>query len=247
MTPFLTLALSLFITHVVTDFYLQPASWVKGNAPSRYRSPKLMLHCSVHAIMACIPVLFITQHVYSILCLLLIIAFSHWIIALVKVKMATSIESNVLHFLAFQMAHVIVLLLLSLHISGLGLAFIDNLGVLFTPKNNAIGMAYIVIFRPTSLLITIVLQKYTPSETAESKGLRSGGEMIGYLERLLMLTFIIIGQYAVVGFILAAKSIFRFGELNNAKSHNLTEYVLLGSLTSVTISAMLGIFVKLFS
>jgi len=247
MSLFLTLSLTLIIAHIVSDFYLQPAAWREDKALLTYRSPKLALHSLMHALLASIPVLFVTQHFYSIICLLLIAAISHWLIELAKITKENLNASKIRLFFTVQAMHLIVLVVISWHVSGVGFTFLDSLSELNTPKNLAIVLAYILIFKPTSILIGIVLQKYAPQSTTDNEGLRSGGEMIGYLERLLMLTFIIIGQYAVVGFILAAKSIFRFGELNNAKNHNLTEYVLLGSLTSVTISSMLGIFVKLYS
>lgn len=60
------------------------------------------------------------------------------------------------------------------------------------------------------------------------------GEWIGYIERSPILTFAITGNIEAVGFLLAAKSVFRFGDLNKAKEIKITEYVLLGTLTSFT-------------
>jgi len=247
MNLFIILFLSLVTIHIIIDFYCQPSSWLQDKVQRKYKSPKLVIHSMLHAMTACIPVLFITQSLYSIACLFLIVGISHWVIDLTKVYMEERTESNLQLFFADQILHITVLVLVAMHVSGIGLNFIENLGSIISPKNIAILLTYILIFKPASILIGIVLQKYEPEEISESNGLRSGGEMIGYLERLLILTFIIIGQYAVIGFILAAKSIFRFGELNNAKSHNLTEYVLLGSFLSVTITAILGIFAKLLS
>lgn len=39
---------------------------------------------------------------------------------------------------------------------------------------------------------------------------------------------------------MAAKSIFRFGELNKAKEIKITEYVLIGTLASFTIATVIG-------
>jgi len=64
--------------------------------------------------------------------------------------------------------------------------------------------------------------------------------LIGYLERVLILTFTLVGSYAAVGFVLAAKSIFRFGELNKSNDRSMTEYVLIGSLVSVVITTLTG-------
>ncbi|ROT09690.1 hypothetical protein EEL49_04750 [Muribaculaceae bacterium Isolate-104 (HZI)] len=72
------------------------------------------------------------------------------------------------------------------------------------------------------------------------KGLPNAGKWIGYLERILILTFIFTGNIEGVGFLLAAKSVFRFGELNRAKDIKTTEYVLIGTFASFTIAIMLG-------
>lgn len=70
----------------------------------------------------------------------------------------------------------------------------------------------------------------------QAQGLPHAGEWIGYIERVLILTFVITGNVEAVGFLLAAKSVFRFGDLNKAKEIKTTEYVLLGTLVSFTIA-----------
>lgn len=72
----------------------------------------------------------------------------------------------------------------------------------------------------------------------------NAGKWIGYLERILILTFIFTGNIEGIGFLLAAKSVFRFGELNKAKDIKTTEYVLIGTFASFTIAIMTGFAVK---
>lgn len=69
--------------------------------------------------------------------------------------------------------------------------------------------------------------QWTPS-SSNSQSLPKAGQWIGYIERMLILTFVFVGSFEGVGFLLAAKSVFRFGELNNAKEIRTTEYVLIG-------------------
>lgn len=57
----------------------------------------------------------------------------------------------------------------------------------------------------------------------------------------LILTFVLVGSFEGVGFLLAAKSVFRFGELNKAKEIRTTEYVLIGTFASFTIAILTGI------
>ena len=66
------------------------------------------------------------------------------------------------------------------------------------------------------------------------------GQLIGILERWLILVFILIGHYEVIGFLIAAKSIIRFGE----KDHDKTEYFLAGTLLSIAIAVGCGLMVK---
>ena len=50
------------------------------------------------------------------------------------------------------------------------------------------------------------------------------------LERLFIFGFIIINFWEGIGFRLAAKSIFRFGDLKESKDIKLTDYILIGTL-----------------
>jgi len=70
-----------------------------------------------------------------------------------------------------------------------------------------------------------------------SDHLLRAGRVIGVLERILFLIFIVNNHYDAAGFLIAAKSILRFKETETAK----TEYLLIGSLLSFLIAVLLGI------
>lgn len=70
----------------------------------------------------------------------------------------------------------------------------------------------------------------------KDKSLEKAGTWIGWLERFLILTFILLQQYAAIGFLVAAKSIFRFSE-----SRKIGEYVLIGTLLSFVIAVIVGL------
>lgn len=61
-------------------------------------------------------------------------------------------------------------------------------------------------------------------------GLPGAGKTIGHLERLLIFVLILGGQFAAIGFLVAAKSILRFGTVSNDR--RATEYVIIGTLAS---------------
>lgn len=64
------------------------------------------------------------------------------------------------------------------------------------------------------------------------RGFPNGGRVIGQLERLLIFVLILNAQYTAVGFLVAAKSIFRFGELNDPKVRMESEYIIIGTMMS---------------
>jgi len=52
--------------------------------------------------------------------------------------------------------------------------------------------------------------------------------------------FVITGNWEGIGFLLAAKSVFRFGDLKESKDRKLTEYILIGTLLSFGIAIATG-------
>jgi hypothetical protein len=74
-------------------------------------------------------------------------------------------------------------------------------------------------------------------------GLNNAGKYIGILERIFIFTFVIMGKWEGIGFLLAAKSIFRFGDLKESKDRKLTEYILIGTLLSFGIAIAVGMLV----
>ncbi|MCZ2258149.1 DUF3307 domain-containing protein [Sporosarcina sp. G11-34] len=74
-----------------------------------------------------------------------------------------------------------------------------------------------------------------------SNPLLSRGKLIGYIERLLVILLTIVGAYPSIAFIIAAKSIARFKQLDD---RNWAEYFLLGTLSSIFLGLLLGLLVR---
>ena len=99
-------------------------------------------------------------------------------------------------------------------------------------------LVLLLIHKPANILIANILSGYRPEKKEVSdKKLpdengtdRNAGRMIGTLERIIMVIFIAIGQYAAVGLVLTAKSIARYDRI--AKDQVFAEYYLLGTLLS---------------
>ncbi|HKL79506.1 MAG TPA: DUF3307 domain-containing protein [Mobilitalea sp.] len=74
---------------------------------------------------------------------------------------------------------------------------------------------------------------------------KKAGAIIGFLERLLVIIFISIQQYAAIGLILTAKSIVRYDRIT--KDKEFSEYYLIGTLFSLIAALLLyfAVFMKL--
>lgn len=61
------------------------------------------------------------------------------------------------------------------------------------------------------------------------------------VERTLVLVFVVLSQWAAIGFLVAAKSILRFSEASSGREKS--EYVLTGTLLSLTLAIFIGLVV----
>lgn len=108
--------------------------------------------------------------------------------------------------------------------------------------------AVYVLTMPTSVAIKFFISKWSPqTETEDEDSLQEAGKYIGMLERLFVFAFVVAEHWEAIGFLLAAKSIFRFGDLKESKDRKLTEYVLIGTLVSFGTAMLVGVvYEKLF-
>jgi hypothetical protein len=80
----------------------------------------------------------------------------------------------------------------------------------------------------------------TSKEILSSNGLNEGGKWIGILERALVFVFVLSNQYAAIGFLVAAKSILRFGEVKDNSNRMEAEYIIIGTLSSILFALLVG-------
>jgi hypothetical protein len=57
----------------------------------------------------------------------------------------------------------------------------------------------------------------------------------------LFFYFLILGQYTVLGFVISAKTVARFNELNK---RDFAEYFIIGTMLSVGIAGVIGLLIK---
>lgn len=161
-------------------------------------------------------------------------------------------------YLLDQTLHLCIIVFCWLRLTGQGGVFLQGMIEFDYTKVMILFFAYLLLYMPTGILIGLLLKKWEPQQATDhqasgttltnnnnnnsdlASSLIKAGTWIGYLERTLILTFVLTNNISAVGFLFAAKSIFRFGELNDAKFVKQTEYVLLGTLYSYTIALTVG-------
>jgi hypothetical protein len=242
MFDFFGVLIPFLLIHIICDFYLQPKQWVEAKKNNTYRSSELYYHSLLHGIALLAPAIALGIDWRSTACLVTIVAVSHFVIDLWKVT--TPNGDKLSYFAIDQTLHVLVLAAIAFHMAD-GVTIVAVLRHEKFTEVIMVVFAYLLILKPTSILIGSVLRKYPIKGAGNASGIVAGGELIGYLERLLILTFTLVGSYAAVGFVLAAKSIFRFGELNKSDDRSMTEYVLIGSLVSVVFTTLVGTLMSL--
>lgn len=228
----LIILVKLLCAHLCSDFIMQTDRINSGKRkPGLKGTGYLILHSITHA---CIAYMLVAN--WSCWQIPAIVFISHFIIDLVKCKCCKESLST---FLADQFLHIAIIVVLWFSLYKEGIEF-SCLNALCSAKVWLAFMAYMLMLKPSSILLGLFLKQWTPP-SSNSLSLPKAGQWIGYIERILILTFVLVGSFEGVGFLLAAKSVFRFGELNKAKEIQTTEYVLIGTFASFTIAILTGI------
>ena len=233
-----SLLLRLLSAHLLADFFLQSGKLCKAKNESGKKGVIAQLaHAFIHALSA-----YILLADWKNWIIPLVIFVSHLIIDVLKSRLH---GKGTVAFLCDQSVHILVIVLLWWWLyadSTQACGWLAN--VVSSKQLWAVILAYLSITKPASVLISKFIRNWTPSNNMQGQGMPRAGEWIGYIERVLILTFVITGNIEAVGFLLAAKSVFRFGDLNKAKEIKITEYVLLGTLASFTIALIVAFLLK---
>lgn len=227
------LLLKLLLAHLIGDFILQPDSWVKAKEKKKLRAWQLYGHVLLHFIIMMLLVWDITFLLPALL-----IAVSHG--AIDTLKLYTQQEATRrLWFVIDQLLHLMII--------GLTWYIIDKptVTLALTQQNLLYLTAIAFITIPTSVLIKTLISQWTPvADKPKKSSLQHAGKYIGILERLLVFTFALTDNWEAIGFLIAAKSVFRFGDLKESRELKLTEYVLIGTLLSFGIAIGIAMLVK---
>jgi len=237
------LFVKLLLAHLLGDFLLQPNSWVADKELKKHKSVYLYKHIAIHGLLA-----LLLSASFSFWPYALLLAGLHGLIDWLKLRFQKE-QTKRAWFILDQLLHLVVIAAIALLYNKVDCSryvIDDRFWIYFT--------AVIGLSMPASIIIKNVISIWTPDEmdagdtneakTAKPSDLQNAGKYIGILERLFVFFFILSGNFASIGFLMAAKSIFRFGDLTQAKDRKLTEYVLIGTLISFGLAIATGYLVK---
>jgi len=232
--------LRLVTAHIIADFMLQPRSWIEQRKELRVKAPYLYLHIGLIGLLTW---LFLAD--WTHVGVPLFIMVTHWAIDWWK----SSRTDSTFNFLFDQGLHLLMILIAWKVYTGIEAPFVDFFsGLATSPSFWIIMIGYIIVIWPVGYLIAFITSGWQkqinpgPGDGGSYAGLERAGMWIGRLERLLILTFILMQQYGAIGFLIAAKSVFRFhGKLEGSRERKHAEYILIGTLLSFSLAILLGV------
>lgn len=235
------LLLNLLLAHVVGDFYCQTGRSCNGKREKGLMGIDLYVHAFIILVLS-----WLSAWSWSFWWAALVIGVIHLFIDASKaaVERKLKIEGQPIHmtryavwpFVIDQVFHVAVIAF----VAWWWLQYNDwsQFAWLQTDRLMAV-LAILLCWKPANLLIKHILRycQVKIMQNQQDQTYFKSGALIGTLERWLIVFFMAIQQYEAIGFLVAAKSILRFSETKESEK---SEYVLAGTLVSITIAVVCG-------
>ena len=245
MQIFLRILLAVYLGHLAADFVFQTRHLVDEKL--RGRPNAYLLHGLTHYLSAILLVgFFIPGSIVSLGTHLVIAALAlvHLLVDFAKVQLVARrvIRGGAGSYAADQFVHLLTVVLAAWLLSP-GMSFTALSAPLQASRGVgtkflAVPVIYLGVIFGGGYLIRFMTRSLTESVKEEEFGkageqLQNAGLYIGWLERFLILTALLLRSPAAVGLILTAKAITRYPEFKSAR---FAEYVLIGTLLSVSLA-----------
>lgn len=222
------------IAHLCTDFVFQNNQLAADKNTKGFKSKFLVWHGLIALSLS-----WCLSFQFNFILGALIIGVSHYLIDGFKPYLNKNTALGKYSFYIDQFLHVSMFIVVTL-------IFFDT--ITMQPVVNLLPIkAYVVLFagflfilKPTNIFIKEMLSTFDIETTANNE-LERAGRLIGILERILVVMFVLINQFAAIGFLIAAKSILRYKDTDLLK----TEYVLIGTMLSFGIAMLVGLLISL--
>lgn len=233
------LLLWLLLAHVATDFILQTDALVASKYERQAKAPFLYVHGLIAAL-----TLWLASGLQLPWWLALLAGVVHVVVDYLKIRLDK--HRSFVAFLVDQLAHIAVVVLLWLYLTG-------KWGLLYTVLQQLaqdytimlVLLGYVFVIWPSAIIIRLAIKALLPNRllpptnsniiATVTDDAEKAGRYIGIFERCMMLSLVLLNQYGAIGFLIASKALIR---MNSKKQ---TEYVLLGSLLSYALAIGTGL------
>ena len=240
----------LFLSHLLSDFFLQTDGMLLSKREKRLKGSAIYMHTIIVAALAWLFAWDVEFWFYA-----LMIFLSHLLLDFAKIKCK---ERRFCTFVIDQMLHLAILAVMSYAFCQTHTWKVFSYGIfVFDWRVATLVSLFLFIMSPVNYMIQEALWRSGKTDSDRPKDpylligsgignvgdksnfprLENAGAMIGALERGMAFFFVILGNYQAIGFIIAAKSILRFKESDQARA----EYVLVGTLLSIIMSIIAGL------
>jgi hypothetical protein len=250
MQTVLRAALALYLAHLLTDFTFQNSHIIQQKQAGR--AGGYLKHGAIHYLCAVlIGGFFLPGAILSLRFQLVIVALTlvHLIIDFAKIRLAQAhiTGEGTSPFVVDQLLHAGTVGIAAWLIAG-SVPFSALLVYLSAMRGAsdrillALAVYVAVIFAGGYLIRSMTSPLTFHMRTSQSRSeLIHAGMYIGWLERFLVLTALLLHSPATVGLIIAAKSIARYPEFHNEQ---FAEYFLIGTLLSISIAILGGVLLQ---
>lgn len=233
---------NLLLAHIISDFLIQTNKCVVEKRKYGVKGAALYFHSLTVAMLS-----YAFSADFRFWYCAIFIFVSHAVVDYVK----TLFRRSLLTFVLDQIVHVLIIYFIArYYLAHCGdwtqFQWITSGFELYVP---ALACAILFCTSPANYLIRETLAEFK-IDTRNSKKrsgqsanyrskLKNAGALIGTMERLLILLFVLIGNYEAAGLTVAAKSILRFKDDEGPR----TEFVLVGTLLSFLIAVCTAVVV----
>jgi hypothetical protein len=234
----LELILKITLAHLLGDFVFQTNKMVADIDTNKLKSKYLYFHTILHLLLLLIVTSFEKQYILPSI----VLAVTHLLIDIFTKIIIRDKINAITNLLIDQILHIIAIAIFINYFHDYNIDF----NYIFSTQNYLLFISLVSI----TYVSAILMKKIMPmlEYPFPNDGIKEAGKYIGMLERLFIFIFIITSFWEGVGFLLAAKSIFRFGDLKENKEIKLTEYILIGTLISFGLAILIaGVYLKLKS
>lgn len=229
----LALAL-LFAGHCLADFVFQSRSMVAR----KEREPRWLVYHGLEVWLLQALVLVPVFPSGGSCAAVTAIALTHLAIDAAKIRLQRAFGRRLAWFALDQLLHALSLLVATRFLQESALEPSSGSSGLDAAVPWTIGF-YAFNVHGGSAIVSGVLERFrTANAGAGSPGV---GQTIGVLERMVMLTLVVLGEWSALGFVLTAKSVARFKELENKE---FAETYLVGTLTSFLVAGGSGLLLR---